>query len=59
MKHIDYSDGAIERRIVRLSQLRNLCLSLAKANPANASRRPPVSDRPSSSDEWPDSRRSR
>jgi hypothetical protein len=31
MKTADYSDRAIEMRIKRLAQLRNLCLSLAKA----------------------------
>jgi len=31
MKRIDYSEEAIERRIVTVAQLRNLCLSLAKA----------------------------
>lgn len=31
MKQVDYSDRAIEMRIVRLSQLRSLCISLAKA----------------------------
>jgi len=43
MKNVDYSDQAIERRIVRLSQLRKLCLSLAKANPK---RQPPPRDTP-------------
>ncbi len=55
MKDVDYSDKAIEMRIRQVAQLRNLCLSLAKANPANAQRRPPVSD-PSSGDDPPASR---
>ena len=34
MKDIDYSDRAIALRIRQMSQLRKLCLSLAKAKPA-------------------------
>lgn len=30
---VDYSDAAIEQRLRRVSQLRALCLSLAKARP--------------------------
>jgi hypothetical protein len=30
---VDYSDGAISQRIRQVSQLRKLCLSLAKAKP--------------------------
>ena len=33
MKDIDYSDKAITMRLKRVSQLRKLCLSLAKAKP--------------------------
>jgi len=32
VKHIDYSDKAIELRIRQVAQLRKLCLSLAKAD---------------------------
>jgi len=35
MKTVDYSDHAITMRLKKLSQLRKLCLSLAKAKPAN------------------------
>ena len=35
MKSIDYSDRAIAMRLQRVSQLRRVCLSLAKAKPAN------------------------
>ena len=31
MKQVDYSDAAIEKRINQVSQLRNLCMSLARA----------------------------
>jgi len=34
MKQVDYSDRAVTMRIKRVSQLRKLCLSLAKAKPA-------------------------
>lgn len=33
MKTVDYSDRAITMRLMRLSQLRKVCLSLAKAKP--------------------------
>ena len=33
MTEVDYSDEAITRRIRQVSQLRNLCLSLATARP--------------------------
>jgi hypothetical protein len=33
MKTVDYSDRAISQRIREVSQLRKLCLSLAKAKP--------------------------
>ena len=33
MKPVDYSDKAITLRIRQVSQLRKLCLSLAKAKP--------------------------
>lgn len=33
MNQVDYSDRAITMRLKRLSQLRKLCLSLAKAKP--------------------------
>lgn len=33
MKQVDYSDRAITIRIRQVSQLRKLCLSLAKAKP--------------------------
>ena len=33
MKEVDYSDRAVTMRIKRLSQLRRLCLELAKAKP--------------------------
>ncbi len=36
MKQVDYSDRALDMRLKRLSQLRKLCLSLAKAKPAPA-----------------------
>ena len=35
MKSVDYSDRAITMRLMRVSQLRRLCLSLARAKPAN------------------------
>lgn len=38
---IDYSDRAVSLRIRQASQLRKLCLSLAKSKPA-----PPPSSRP-------------
>ena len=44
MKSVDYSDRAITTRLKRLSQLRKLCLSLAKAKPAN--RQPPTANPP-------------
>jgi hypothetical protein len=31
MREIDYSDRAISMRITRMAQLRNLCVSLARA----------------------------
>lgn len=31
MREVDYSDRAIAMRITRMAQLRNLCVSLAKA----------------------------
>ena len=34
MKPVDYSQRAISQRIRQVSQLRKLCLSLSKANPA-------------------------
>lgn len=34
MKEIDYSDKAISMRITRMAQLRNLCVSLARAGKA-------------------------
>lgn len=34
MKTVDYSERAITLRIRQVSQLRKLCLSLAKAKPA-------------------------
>jgi hypothetical protein len=34
MKPVDYSERAITQRIREVSQLRKLCLSLGKANPA-------------------------
>ena len=39
MKQIDYSEEAIERRIVTVAQLRNLCVSLAKAG-AESTKKP-------------------
>jgi hypothetical protein len=36
-KEVDYSDRAIARRLERLSQLRELCVSLSKAKPKQAS----------------------
>ena len=33
MKEVDYSDRAVTMRVKRLSQLRRLCLELAKAKP--------------------------
>jgi hypothetical protein len=44
MKTVDYSDRAITMRLKKLSQLRKLCLSLAKINPAN--RQPPTANPP-------------
>ena len=44
MKSIDYSDRAITMRLQRVSQLRKLCISLAKAKPAD--RQPPPPDPP-------------
>jgi hypothetical protein len=35
MSTIDYSDRAVTIRIRQISQLRKLCLSLAKAKPAD------------------------
>jgi len=52
MKTQDYSDRAIEQRIVRLSQLRKLCLSLAKANPKLARKQP--DEKSSASDDLAD-----
>lgn len=46
MKQIDYSDKAVELRIRQVSQLRKLCLSLAKANPKL--RKPADEKKPSS-----------
>lgn len=33
MRNVDYSDKAVTQRIRQVSQLRKLCLSLAKAKP--------------------------
>jgi len=43
MTKVDYSDKAVELRIRQVSQLRKLCLSLAKANPKH---QPPPRDTP-------------
>jgi hypothetical protein len=37
MKQVDYSDRAIDMRLKRLSQLRKVCLSLARASATPAS----------------------
>lgn len=53
MKEIDYSDKTISMRITRMAQLRNLCVSLARAGKAardaevlSDSERQTVRDRP-------------
>jgi hypothetical protein len=38
VKPVDYSPKAVALRIHQVSQLRKLCLSLAKAKPANEKR---------------------
>jgi hypothetical protein len=46
MKSVDYSDRAITQRIRQASQLRKLCLSLAKATkPVQPAADPPPSKR--------------
>jgi hypothetical protein len=46
MKSVDYSDRAITQRIRQVSQLRKLCLSLAKATkPVQSAADPPPSKR--------------
>jgi len=41
MKQVDYSDRALTMRLKRLSQLRDVCLSLAKAKPLPQPPSPP------------------
>jgi hypothetical protein len=40
MREVDYSDRAISIRIMRMAQLRNLCVSLAKAGKAQQRQSP-------------------
>lgn len=44
MKQVDYSDAAIELRINRVSQLRNLCVSLARAGAETLKKHPEHKD---------------
>ena len=48
MKQVDYSDRAITMRIRQVSQLRRLCLSLARAKPVQPApvQSPPPSTKP-------------
>ena len=41
MKAVDYSERAVAMRIRKVSQLRKLCLSLAKAKPLTAQTKAP------------------
>ena len=41
MMKVDMSPKAVTTRLVRVSQLRRLCLSLGKAKPLPAEREPP------------------
>lgn len=46
MKPVDYSERAVALRIRQVSQLRKLCLSLARAKAAQAPTPPPAPSRP-------------
>jgi hypothetical protein len=45
---VDMSSKAVTTRLIRVAQLRRLCLSLGKAKPvdATANRQPPTANRP-------------
>jgi len=49
MREIDYSDKAISMRITRMAQLRNLCVSLARAGKAARESQKQVNVTPSTS----------